>query len=183
MAELNASVALLFRDLLSAGLAGAMSKITAASDAIGGSAAQIAGDSASAARAMDTAADRMGAGYTDASRAIDSASKRISGDLTGAARTADASADRIAGGADRAAQAWRAPSTARISTSWPSFPRMCWPTGCGKTHPVELLFPASSRLVCAAPPTTPDPDLRSFEGRRPGHWPGRAALFFARAAA
>ena len=94
MAELKAAVALLFRDLLSPGLSAAMSKITAASDAIGGGAAAMAADSTAAARAMDAAAGRMGAGYTGAARAIDAATGQIGGDL-----------NRIGGGADRAAAA------------------------------------------------------------------------------
>ena len=105
MAELKATISLLFRDLLSPGMASAAARITAAADAIGGGAAQIAGESAAAARTMDAAADRMGAGYTTASRAIDAATDRIGGDLTATSRTADAAGDRIAAGADRAAAA------------------------------------------------------------------------------
>ena len=105
VAELKAAVSLLFRDLLSPGLSAALSKITAASDAIGGGAAAIAADSTGAARAMDAAAGRMGAGYAGAARAIDAATGQIGGDLTATARTAGAAGNRIAGGADRAAAA------------------------------------------------------------------------------
>lgn len=110
MAELKATISLLFRDLLSPGMAAAAARITAAADAIGGGAAQIAGESAAAARTMDAAADRMGAGYTTASRAIGAATDRMGGGLTGAARAADAAGDRIAAGADRAAAAVEAGS-------------------------------------------------------------------------
>ena len=105
VAELKAAVSLLFRDLLSPGLSAALSKITAASDAIGAGAAAMAADSTGAARAMDAAAGRMGAGYAGAARAIDAATGQIGGGLTAAARTADAASNRIAGGAGRAAAA------------------------------------------------------------------------------
>ena len=98
MAELKATVTLLFRDLLSPGLSATAAKITGAVDAISGGATRLAAGSAGAASSLEAAAAGMGASYATASRAIGAEADRTAGAMS-------AAADNIGSGLGDAARA------------------------------------------------------------------------------